>query len=639
MRDPQNLLLFLTLLFLRISFTAAADDRKPWIFTIKKDKRADPKLGDMHKALEAGDAKPPWNWVFDSADDIFGTFFMTVNSTVEHKDKIVKDYGDLISAWADYTTHREPLYTAYASGDFEIDHDINQRHERLMMLQQENKEVPSKYYYHKSRGKGVTVYFIDTGINRNHPEFIEADDDKRLEVIFSNPFPPDPNDPGRLKIDIDSSLRFSHGSSVAGVVIGKVTGLAPNSNVVMIGALDRNAQSSEALYLNALTKLYRHIDKNSKQKPVIVNISLNAGYLPQTKDKTIEDIRAALNEVWDRLMRLDHVIVTSASGVSEWSDKDVTFSWPNVRAEDKKSSPNLVIVGGVDKEGLGIFQKPKSNYQAVYAPAYAVKITSNIGYQLTTGTSFASAFTAGVLANYLSRDPKLSAPGAVKQLLDLSHKRHKDGPPVVWTGVSIDDLGITFDDLKKDEDGNKVCKRADGAEDCTPSMRRTRTGAGKTPVVDPPPKKTPSRADPEDDTDDDVNLDDLGSGAGIDDDGSGGYPKLSGDDDDDDDDRTLVGDDEDDDPDSVNYVSTSTVIKEVKYNVYVTVGANQPSKTKGSDLEDIDPLADRGSRGRGADVEARAVAVTTQPSPAYTHPATGTGLTFQTSSPTENPLP
>ncbi|KAF3235571.1 hypothetical protein TWF192_000707 [Orbilia oligospora] len=244
-----------------------------------------------------------------------------------------------------------------------------------MMLQEEGQEPPSSYFYHNSEGKGIT-------------EFTQAEVSDRIEVIFADPLPPDPNDPDRRKIDIDSSLRFSHGSSVAGVVIGQKTGIAARAKAVMIAALDKKALSSEALYLSALVKLYRHIVTKNKKNRVILNLSMNAGYFRENNDPIEDDIRDGLSIVFDALAQMPNLIITSASGVSEWSQRHVAWSWPNMRAGTPETAKNLVIVGGVDKHGNGIFQKPEPGFQQVYAPAYAVKIASNVGYQLTTGTSF-----------------------------------------------------------------------------------------------------------------------------------------------------------------------------------------------------------------------------------------------------------
>ncbi|KAK6332028.1 Basic amino-acid permease [Orbilia javanica] len=608
MRHNHGLIFFLALVLLWLSFAAADDepDEKPWIFTIKHEHRKHKDLPAMHKAFEKVDAKPPYNWVFESGDETFGVYFMTVNCTEKQKTQLEKDYDHLISQAGEYKPYREALYTAFESSDYVIDQNMNQRHERLMMAQEPGEQVPTKYFYHKSQGEGITVYFIDTGINRQHPEFAEADREGRIEVLFADPFPPDPNDPGKLKLDVDSSLRFSHGSSVAGVVIGKITGLAPKAKAVMIAALDRDALSSEPLYLNALLKLHRHIKKNNSDKRVVVNISMNAGYFQEAEDPNalINDIRRGLEDVFDELAKMKNVVIVSASGVSEWSQTDVAWSWPNMRADKRDTAPNLVVVGGVDKEGKGIFQRPKAEYQQVYAPAYAVKIASNIGYQLTTGTSFSSAYAAGVLANYMSKDKQLTAEGAKDLLIKNSYPRFKDssgeGPNVIWTGNKLKDAGWTY----KEMEDAAFCKR-DDKDSCKPNSSKS---GGKTNSQPNSPLKT-SVSSPQRDEDDD-------------------------DDDDyeDDDDE----DDDDEDDGDVNYISTSTVIKEVKYNVYVTVGPNGPSPTNADD-EYIDPLADPKDRG-SRQVKARAVAIPTQTRiPAS--PDTGNLAVLKTSTATDQPSP
>ncbi|KAF3273591.1 Basic amino-acid permease [Orbilia oligospora] len=619
MRQTRNIIFLLTLLLLRISFTTAKGGKakepneKVWIFTIKNELRKHSDLGDMHKALEEIDEKPPNGAVFGSYDEKWGTFFMTVNCTEAKKKTIDTRFKHLISASAKYDKYRTPLYTAHEA-QYTIDRNINQRQERLMMLQEEGQEPPSNYFYHNSEGEGVTVYFIDTGINRNHPEFAQAELAGRIEVIFSDPLPPDPNDPGRRKIDIDSSLRFSHGSSVAGVVIGQKTGIAARANVVMIAALDKKALSSEALYLSALVKLYRHIVTKNKKNRVILNLSMNAGYFRENNDPIENDIRDGLSIVFDALAEMPNLIITSASGVSEWTQEHVAWSWPNMRAETPQTAKNLVIVGGVDKEGYGIFQKPEPGFQQVYAPAYAVKIASNVGYQLTTGTSFASAYAAGVLANYLSRDPKLEPQEALKMLIQRSYPRVKGGPKVVWLGITMKDAGITYGSRPGP---GVICKRDD--DKCEKQ----------------PPAKTPSKGSPQKDDPkkDDPKKDDTQGG-------DGGFPTPiddGGDDDDDDDDdnKSDFGGDDGAGTESVYYVATSTVVEERRYNVYVTVGPNGPSPTKKNSGGEIDPLADP-EKNNFRRAEEPAAATHTQPrSPV--HPDT-VYLALETSTATDKPL-
>ncbi|KAK6524874.1 hypothetical protein TWF281_011775 [Arthrobotrys megalospora] len=509
MQDPHGFIFFLILFLLRISFTIAADDPKPWILMIRKEFRKDTaKIDALWEAVQKSNTKDEKaEWAYKSTSEEFGTLFMTFHGTEASRDGITKAFAknnqDVISSWSDYTKHREALYTAYASKDYTVDRNINQRQERLMMAQEQGQNKPERYYYHNSQGEGVTVYFIDTGINRKHPEFIDVEKGKRLEVIFAGPNPPVET---RQHIDVDSSLRFSHGSSVAGVVVGKVTGLAPKAHAVMIAALDRGGQSSEI-------------------SPVIVNLSLSAGYLVDTDDAVKKQVRETLEEVWGKLMGLKNVIVTAASGVSEWDEDNVAYSWPVIESKDGKKSPNLIVVGGVDPEGNGIFQRPPKDSQAVFAPAYAVKIASNIGYQLTTGTSFASAYAAGILANYLSRDPSLNAEGARDLLIKNSYARKSGGPPVIWAGITRDEAEVTEDDLD-------LCKRADGAN-CKPKGSKTST-------------KEPTAA--KGDTD--------------------GFPTPPSDD---------GSDDEGDDDGGVSYIATKTILEKVRPVKVITVDPNNPS--------------------------------------------------------------
>ncbi|EPS41321.1 hypothetical protein H072_4875 [Dactylellina haptotyla CBS 200.50] len=453
--------------------TGASDFSIPWILILKSDARhKGPEIKALDDAIGKVAAPKPFDWQYHYESAKFGTLFFTVNTTEGNKNALVKAHSDIIDGSADYQRMREELYSAYSGGDYVVDDNINQRQERLIIATgpKDVSSPPDKWVYHSSEGKGVTVYFVDTGININHPEFQDPKEDGRIEVIFSGPGAPETN----LHRDIDHSLRFSHGSSVAGLVIGKVTGIARNAHAVMVTCLDRDGKSSEVLYLDALARLYDHIQANNKAGNVVINLSMSAGYLLKP-DEARQKIIDALGEVWDEFKKLKNVVIVAASGVTEWGEQ-ASHSWP---MREAKKTDNMVVVGGVDPDGKGIYQD--ADFVKVHAPAWRIKIASNIGYQLSGGTSFGTALTSAILANYLSDGSAPDAESALKRLLDIAHPRAvKDGhidadaPKVIWSGYS-----------KRD---TPVCKRANG-EDCVKKP-------SPTPTKKPAPTPTEEEEEP-----------------------------------------------------------------------------------------------------------------------------------------------
>ncbi|KAF3913963.1 hypothetical protein ABW21_db0207221 [Orbilia brochopaga] len=483
----KNWILVVILLLFRISLVVADGGRSLWIFLIKKDQREnDARYDEFLAAVKEVDAESPWNWASGAGGGRAGNFFVVGNITESDRDNVRKEFSDLISVDGNYDDLREALYTAYASNDGDsggdskdgellIDEDRNQRAERLMLITPpqtaasngENIDLePKQYYYHKAAGKGATVIFIDTGINIRHPEFKDLKKGKenerdQLSVVFASPGQPPENKQHR---DMDGSLRFSHGTAVAGLVFGQKTGIAKQAKGVMITALDRDGQSSEALYLSALHNLYELLTGDFKDEPVvIINLSLSAGYMMR-QDPVSKELHNMLKEVWEKVEGLDNIVVTAASGVTE-AGEDHPFSFPAREAITGKSK-SIIVVGGVDREAEVIYQDHKN--MKVYAPAYRVKIASNIGYQLSAGTSFASALTAGVLANHFAKNPKITAAELKQWVEENAYPRRENGPPVVWTGDKMEKRDVVMDDNFDPALCRRDPKNGGGSPQCRP---------------------------------------------------------------------------------------------------------------------------------------------------------------------------
>ncbi|KAF3913183.1 Oryzin [Arthrobotrys entomopaga] len=408
----------------------------------------------MYNELKNADAKAPFDMLHRYNSPKFGTFFLAANLTTAKKDEIAKAHSDIIDVVDEYDDLRSDLYTAYADSDDEliIDDALNQRQERLMIARgpKDTVDKTDKYWYTPSQGKGAVVYFIDTGININHPEFRFAKKD-RIKTIFSGPGAPPVNLQHR---DIDHSLRFSHGSAVAGLVIGNVTGIASAANMVMVTALDRDGKCSEPLYLDALARLYDDIEATNKDKKVIINISMSAGYFTQNSP-SLPGIRDALKEVWNELKGLN-VLFTVAMGTTERGES-TDYSWP---LKEYANTPNMIPVGAVDTTGSSIYQN--ATFLKVYAPGWSVKIASNIGYQLSSGTSFATALTSGILANYFSEAPSLTVQDAKDRLEKYAYSKDTkkpewDFPKVVWMGHNKPHAQCV---VRRSERGPLIAKRS-----------------------------------------------------------------------------------------------------------------------------------------------------------------------------------
>ncbi|KAK6338256.1 hypothetical protein TWF730_002324 [Orbilia blumenaviensis] len=191
-----------------------------------------------------------------------------------------------------------------------------------------------------------------------------------------------------------------------------------------------------------MLKIYDHIKSNSMGRPCIVNIAA------EFYRKEGDDIA----EVVKKLHGLENVIVVTMAGDGAPGDK-ISHSPASLGA--KKDLKRLVVVGGADNEFKNLLQYDESFLNMVWAPIDNIfapqfpdprlredQLRSYMYYEEHySGTSSATAFVSGMLANYISRNP--SSPtrvkDAVKELKALSYTRDpQDGQNVklIWNGIA-----------------------------------------------------------------------------------------------------------------------------------------------------------------------------------------------------------
>ena len=234
-----------------------------------------------------------------------------------------------------------------------------------------------------AEGANVTVAVIDSGIDRNHPEFAGAAITP-FDALDSKDGP------------------HAHGTGVAGAIVAHVRlmGSAPAARILAIrafGTSGKGAESSTYVLLKAL-------DLAAGHGAQIVNMSF-AG----PKDGLIERGLAAL--------AARNVVLVAAAGNAG------PKSPPLYPAAD----PNVIAVSATDAQDKLFGASNRGNYIAVAAPGVDIFLPAPADkYQISSGTSFSSAYVSGLAALVLQRNPALK-PGEVRAVL---MKTARDlGPP------------------------------------------------------------------------------------------------------------------------------------------------------------------------------------------------------------------
>lgn len=261
-----------------------------------------------------------------------------------------------------------------------------------------------------------TIAFIDTGISP-HLDFLLPYN--RIvhfkDLINNHSLPYDDN---------------GHGTFISGVCAGsgicsnkKYSGIAPNSNIIMIKALDNNGETNSNKIVEAMQYIY-NIRKKYNIK--VVCMSFGADY-----SGTNDPLQKGALALWN-----SGLIVVAAAGNSGPDSKSI---------KSPGTSSRIITVGGLDdgRNGTAIkvadfSSRGPADYKFkpdIIAPSVDITSTSNNFkqgfYSQMSGTSVATPMIAGICAIMSSKNPKYS-PDKIKHILldmchPLTHNKNEEG--------------------------------------------------------------------------------------------------------------------------------------------------------------------------------------------------------------------
>lgn len=277
----------------------------------------------------------------------------------------------------------------------------------------------TRSYNFANDGTGVTIYILDSGVAGNHPEFgsrvsngwsyrssatslssyraaltaHQNDPQTGIQacandgthavnpLVFDNPQNPDVSDVGRTDND-------GHGTHVAGIAAGDGVGVAKNSTIVPVRALDSCGNGTRTMILEGLAWILTDHDAGEK---AVLNLSVGFGEQVTEVDNAIT---ALMNE---------GVLVVAAAGNSSSSACSSTPA----------STPGTISIGSstlVDGESsfsnygwcVDMFAPGGSSIQGgAITSAYPYLSGATNTYAALSGTSMATPFVSGSLARYL----------------------------------------------------------------------------------------------------------------------------------------------------------------------------------------------------------------------------------------------
>jgi len=281
--------------------------------------------------------------------------------------------------------------------------------------------VEGSFSYERAyKGKGVTVAVIDTGVAPHEDLVIPNNRIIGFKDLVNNRSAPyDDN---------------GHGTHVAGIIAGngyssrgKYTGIAPESNILAIKALDSEGSGNSS---NIIAAISYAIETKEQYNTKVLNLSFGS---PANNNCSKDPLCKAVAEA-----EKAGLIVVVAAGNSGPNEK--TILSPGI-------SPNVITVGAVDDKRtidpsddiIASFSSrgPTNDGLAkpdIVAPGVSINSLSNSrldGYKALSGTSMSTPLVSGAIALLLNiygdLKPYEVKEKLLKSCIDLKDSKEKQG--------------------------------------------------------------------------------------------------------------------------------------------------------------------------------------------------------------------
>ncbi|WP_055492774.1 type VII secretion-associated serine protease mycosin [Streptomyces sp. TP-A0356] len=262
----------------------------------------------------------------------------------------------------------------------------------------------SQEAWQTTKGKGITVAVLDTGVDATHPDLTGNVLAGKDMVGF-----------GAQRGDRPWAR---HGTAMAGIIAGHghgignadgVIGIAPEARILPVRVILEDGDPARTKARNSRgNALAEGIRWATDQGADVINLSLG-------DDSNSAHPEAAEDEAVQYALKKGAVVVASAGNGGEKGDH---ISYP-------AAYPGVIAATAVDRYGTRASFSTRRWYATVSAPGVDVVIADpDRKYYEGWGTSAASAFVSGAVALIKAAHPGLT-PAQIKQLLE---KTARDAP-------------------------------------------------------------------------------------------------------------------------------------------------------------------------------------------------------------------
>lgn len=256
-----------------------------------------------------------------------------------------------------------------------------------------------------TRGAGVTVAVLDTGVDFNHPELAG-------HLLPGHDFVDDDTDASEVG-NAQENLAFGHGTHVAGLVALS----APEAMILPIRVLDPNGFGNIWVLAEAIEfALNPDGDPNTQDGADVINLSLSTF----EKSNLLRDVlKAAICEEQEHdsdddfpCFRLDGsgVVIAAAAGNSGDDDREYPAGF---------GLKGLLAVGALTPEDKPASFSNRGSWVSVAAPGELIISTvPGGGFGVWSGTSMSSPLVAGEAALVRAARPSLTTRKVAERIIE-----------------------------------------------------------------------------------------------------------------------------------------------------------------------------------------------------------------------------
>ncbi|MFI7294099.1 type VII secretion-associated serine protease mycosin [Streptomyces sp. NPDC050121] len=281
----------------------------------------------------------------------------------------------------------------------------------------------------RSKGKGVRVAVIDTGVDVKNPQLTDAVDVKAGRNLLPRNLKDDNGDPIERGNENGTTDTVGHGTKVAGIIAARpldgtgFVGLAPEATIIPIQQNDAEGHGDTKSLADAIRYAAR-------AGAGVINISQDTS----NAMKPSPDLERAVDEA------LAKKIVVVASAGNDGLGGNVKETYP-------ASYAGVLAVAASDRNNERASFSQSGEFVGVAAPG--VDMISTVpqgGHCSDNGTSFSAPYVAGVAALLKARHPDWTAREIVAQIEQTAERTIAGHDRLVGWGVVDPVRALTEDD-------------------------------------------------------------------------------------------------------------------------------------------------------------------------------------------------